>query len=53
MQRIFIKKSSLHVLGSVCRIKRFHLCGKHFVDYEEFETKGSGRVNNLWALTLW
>jgi hypothetical protein len=27
------------MLGSVCRVKRFHLCGKRFADDEEIETE--------------
>jgi hypothetical protein len=39
MQRIFIKKYFLFILGSVCCIKRFHLGGKLFTDDEEVETE--------------
>jgi hypothetical protein len=37
MQKIFVKKWFLVILGSVCRVKRFHLGGKTFVDDEEVE----------------
>jgi hypothetical protein len=37
MQRIFIKKFFLFMLGSVCRVKRFHLGGKIFPNDEEVE----------------
>jgi hypothetical protein len=39
MQRIFIKKCFLFTVGSVCRVKRFHLGGKRFADDEEVETE--------------
>jgi hypothetical protein len=40
MQRIFIKKYFLLIVGSVffC-VKRFNLCGKYFADDEEVETE--------------
>jgi hypothetical protein len=38
MQRIFIKICFLFILGSVRRVKRFHLGGKLFADDEEVET---------------
>jgi hypothetical protein len=38
MQGMFMKKCVLFMLGSVCRVKRFHLGGKHFAD-EEVETE--------------
>jgi hypothetical protein len=37
MQRIFIKKSFLYMVGSVCRVKHFSLGGKRFADDEEVE----------------
>jgi hypothetical protein len=37
MQRIFINKCFLFTVGNVCRVKRFRLAGKRFVD-EEVET---------------
>jgi hypothetical protein len=40
MQRIFIKKCFLFTVGSVCRVKRFHL-GRRFADVEEVETGGA------------
>jgi hypothetical protein len=39
MQMIFKKKCFLLTVGSVCRVKRFHLCGKRFADDEEVETE--------------
>jgi hypothetical protein len=39
MQRIFIKKCFLFMLGSVCHVKRFHLGGKRFTDDEEVGTE--------------
>ena len=39
MQRIFIKKSFLFTVGSVCRVKRFTAGGKPFADDEEVETE--------------
>jgi hypothetical protein len=39
MQRIFINKYFLFMLGSVCRVKRFHLRGKRFADDEEVQTE--------------
>jgi hypothetical protein len=39
VQRIFIKKYFLFTVGSICRVKQFSLCGKHFTHDEEFETK--------------
>jgi hypothetical protein len=39
MQRIFIKKCFLFTVGSVCRVKRFHLGGKSFADDEGVETE--------------
>jgi hypothetical protein len=39
MQRLFIKKCFLFTLGSVCRVKWFHLGGKCFADEEEAETE--------------
>jgi hypothetical protein len=38
-KRIFIKKSFLFTVGSVCRVKRFHLGGRSFADDEEVETE--------------
>jgi hypothetical protein len=38
MKMIFIKKCFVFMLGSVCRIKRFHLDRKRFADDEELET---------------
>jgi hypothetical protein len=38
MQRLFIKKCFLFTMGSVCRVKCFHLGRKRFAN-EEFETK--------------
>jgi hypothetical protein len=38
MKKIFIKKCFLFTVGSVCRVKRFHLGGKRFAD-EEVETE--------------
>jgi hypothetical protein len=29
----------MFMVGSVCRVKRFHLGGKRFADDEEFETE--------------
>jgi hypothetical protein len=37
MRRIFIKKCFLFTVGSVCRVKRFHLGSKLFADDEEVE----------------
>jgi hypothetical protein len=37
MKSIFIKKLLLFAMGSVCRVKRFHLGSRHFADEEEFE----------------
>jgi hypothetical protein len=37
MQRIFVKKYFLFMMGSVCRVKRFHLRGKRFAYDEEVE----------------
>jgi hypothetical protein len=37
VQRIFIKKCFRFIMGSVCRVKRFHLGGKRFADDEEVE----------------
>jgi hypothetical protein len=34
IQRIFIKKRFLFTVGSVCRLKWFHLGGKRFADEE-------------------
>jgi hypothetical protein len=43
MERIFIKKCFLFMVGSVCRVKRSQLYGKRFVDDEEVEWRyGSG-----------
>jgi hypothetical protein len=39
MQRKFIKKCFLFMVGSVCRAKRFSLSGKRFADDEEVETE--------------
>jgi predicted HD phosphohydrolase len=39
MQRIFIENCFLFSLGSVSRVKRFHLGGKRFADDEEVETE--------------
>jgi hypothetical protein len=39
MQGIFMKKCFLFMLGSVCRVKRFHLGGKLFADNEEVESE--------------
>jgi hypothetical protein len=39
MQRTFIKKSFLLIVGSVCSVKFFHICGKRFVDGEEIQTE--------------
>jgi hypothetical protein len=39
MQSILINKCFLFVVGSVCRVKRFHIGGRHFADDEEFETE--------------
>jgi hypothetical protein len=46
MQRIFINKCSLFMVGSVCCVKQFtsvsrncHLGGKRFADDEEVETE--------------
>jgi hypothetical protein len=39
MQRMFIKKCFMFTVGSVCRVKRFHLGGKRFADDEEVETE--------------
>jgi hypothetical protein len=46
MQRISIKKRSLFMVGSVCRVKLFTagsrnclLCGKRFADDEDVETE--------------
>jgi hypothetical protein len=39
MQKIPTKKCWLFMLGSICRVKQFHLGGKHFADDEEFETE--------------
>jgi hypothetical protein len=39
MRRIFIKKCFLFTVGSVCRVKKFSLCGKSFADNEEVETE--------------
>jgi hypothetical protein len=39
MQRIFIKKCFLSMVGSVCRVRRFSLGGKHFVNDKEVETE--------------
>jgi hypothetical protein len=39
MQRIFIEKCFLFMLGSVGRVKRFHLGGKCFADDEEIDTE--------------
>jgi hypothetical protein len=41
MERIFIKKCFLFMVGSVCSVKRFHLGGKRFADDEEVETEVS------------
>jgi hypothetical protein len=38
MQRIFIKRYFLFTVGSVCRVKPFHLGDKRFADDEEVET---------------
>jgi hypothetical protein len=37
MQKIFIKKRFLLTMGSVNRVKKFSLGGKHFADDEEVE----------------
>jgi hypothetical protein len=34
---MFMKKYFLSMLGSFCRVKRFHLGGKYFSDDEEVE----------------
>jgi hypothetical protein len=46
MQRIFVKKCFLFMVGSVCRVKQFaagsrncHLGGRGFADDEEVETE--------------
>jgi hypothetical protein len=39
MQKILIKKYILFMVGSVCRVKHFHLCGKRFPDDKEVETE--------------
>jgi hypothetical protein len=46
MQRIFIDKSFLFMVGSVCHVKRFktgsrncHLCGNRLADDEDVETE--------------
>jgi hypothetical protein len=39
VQRIFIKKCFLFTVGSVCRLKRFHLGGRRFADDEKVETE--------------
>jgi hypothetical protein len=39
MQRIFVKKCFLFILGSDCRVKRFYLGGKCFSDEEKVETE--------------
>jgi hypothetical protein len=39
MQRISINKCFLFTVGSVCRVKQFHLGGKYFADDEEVETE--------------
>jgi hypothetical protein len=39
VQRIFIKKYFLFLMGSVCRVKRFDLVGKRFADDEEVKTE--------------
>jgi hypothetical protein len=39
MENIFIKKSFLFTVGSVCLVKRFHLGDKRFADDEAFETE--------------
>jgi hypothetical protein len=36
---IFIKNRFLFTVGSVCRVKRFHVGSKLFADYEEVETE--------------
>jgi hypothetical protein len=38
MQRIFIKKYFLFMMGNVCRVKRLSLGGKRLADDEEVET---------------
>jgi hypothetical protein len=44
MQRIFIKKCFLFIVGSVCRMKRFTTGGKRFGDGEEVETEVRKRL---------
>jgi hypothetical protein len=39
MQRIFIKRRFLFTVGSVCRVKKFSLGGKHYADDEDVETE--------------
>jgi hypothetical protein len=39
MRKILLKKCYLFTVGSVSRVKRFHLCGKRFADDEEVETE--------------
>jgi hypothetical protein len=39
IQSILINKCFLFTVGSVCRVKLFHLGGKHFADDEEVETE--------------
>jgi hypothetical protein len=39
LQRIFIEKCFLFTMGSVRRVKRFHLGGKRFAGDEEVETE--------------
>jgi hypothetical protein len=39
MQRIFIKKCFLFMVGSACHIKQFSLGGERFGDDEEVETE--------------
>jgi hypothetical protein len=39
VKRTFVKKCFLFTVGSVCRIKRFHLGGRGFADDEDVETE--------------
>jgi hypothetical protein len=39
MQRIFINKYFIFMLGSVCCLKRFHFGGKRFADDQEVKTE--------------
>jgi hypothetical protein len=46
---VFIKKYFLFTVGGVCRVKRYHFCGKRFADDEEVETKVRNSSKHFYA----